>query len=504
MLSSDKHSGSTKVFVTLGSRVVTALVGIIFVPIYIRFIGAESYGLVAFYSTMVASLSILDFGLSTAISRQIAVLRVKTGNEKSIINLIYSVEIVYWLIALSLGAMIVLLAYPIAVYWVNAKDLSVTTIEHAVMLMGAVFAFQFPISIYNGVMIGLEKQVPNAVMTVLFTIAKNAGVILILWLVGPTIENFFIWQTLITIIFTGFLRAYIWNKLKFLNLRAVFSREELKTIWRFAAGMTGISVITFFIMQIDKIVVSKMVLLEYVGYYNLAFLLSGFINQIISPIQPVIFPKFSRLVAENKKDELVSLYHKCCKWISIVVFPIGFILIFFAEEILMVWTHNPVLTYHTAPILRVCAIGTVCNCLTWMPYFYLLAHGITRYTIIQNIIASIILVPLLFWWSNEYGALGASFVWLTVNAGYVLITIPIFHHMYLRGEFWKWLKNDIAAPLLTAGILAFGAWYFLRYVYPHFSLIYFGLLLFLITIIYALVIPEIRNYGWSKIFKKSV
>lgn len=136
-----------------------------------------------------------------------------------------------------------------------------------------------------------------------------------------------------------------------------------------------------------------------------------------------------------------------------------------------------------------------------MPYFYLLAKGNTRFAIYQNIIASFILVPLLFWWTSEYGALGASFVWLTVNAGYVLITIPVFHQLFLKGELGRWYKHDIALPLIASGILALGAKYFQVHVIPDISIIYFIILLLLVLIVYVFIIPELRGFWYKLRFK---
>jgi O-antigen/teichoic acid export membrane protein len=362
------------------------------------------------------------------------------------------------------------------------------------MLMGAVFAFQFPASIYNGAMIGLEKQIPNAIITIAGTVLKAVGVIFVLVYISPTVEGYFIWQAIITLLITAVLRIFIWHRIAVKNDKAAFSREQLKSIWRFAAGMTGISLITFFLTQIDKIVVSKMVLLEFVGYYNLAFLLSTVIVQVIGPIQPVIFPRLASLISQKRQAEVIELYHKSCRWVAIIVFPIGFTLILFAKEILLLWTKNPTLTMHTAPILRVFAAGTICNCMLWIPYSYLIARGNTRFTIYQNTIASVILVPLLFWWTTKYGAIGASFVWLTVNAGYVIITIPLFHQLFLKGELKNWYKKDVALPFAAAGLLALGAKYFQMKLLPEISIIFLVVLLFFVLLIYVVIIPELRGY----------
>ncbi|MBK6521001.1 MAG: oligosaccharide flippase family protein [Sphingobacteriaceae bacterium] len=172
------RSDKTKFIITLLSRVVTALVGIFFVPVYVKLIGIESYGLISFYSTLVGTLSLLDLGLSTAISRQIAIDKAVNTSLKSTYDLIFSVEIIYWAIAFALGILIVSCSHLIASHWVNAETLSVSAIQKAVLLMGIVFVFQFPISIYNGVMIGFEKQIQNAVLNAIYSVVKAVGVIL--------------------------------------------------------------------------------------------------------------------------------------------------------------------------------------------------------------------------------------------------------------------------------------------------------------------------------------
>lgn len=420
-------------------------------------------------------------------------MRTHPEKEKESKDLIFSVEIIYWFIALIVGLLVIILAKPLALYWIKTKSLSFWTVQKAVMLMGAVFAVQFPASIYNGVLIGSDKQISNALAALIFATIKAVGVIAFLKLVSPTIESYFIWQVSITLLSTYFLRALVWNNFKNSIEKPKFSVIQLKTIWRFAVGMTGISFVTFFLSQIDKIVVSKFVLLEFIGYYNLAFLVSSGITQVISPMQSIIFPKFTSLVARNKQTELVGLYHKSCRWISIIVFPIGFTIILFAKELLFIWTKNSILTINTAPIVQIVSIGTICNCMMWVPYWFMLAKGITKFTIYQNVIASIILLPLLFWWTSKFGVLGASFVWLTVNVGYILIAIPIFYRLYMRGELMNWYKNDIGMPFISAALFSLGAKCFQLYIVSNLNFLSLFLILSFYFLFYALTIPELRK-----------
>lgn len=54
------------------SNAFIAIIAIIFVPFYIRYIGIEAYGLVGLAVSIQAVLSILDLGLSVTITRELA------------------------------------------------------------------------------------------------------------------------------------------------------------------------------------------------------------------------------------------------------------------------------------------------------------------------------------------------------------------------------------------------------------------------------------------------
>ena len=50
----------------------SALMGIVFIPLLIEFMGVESYGLVGIFTTLQAVLVLMDMGLTTTLNREIA------------------------------------------------------------------------------------------------------------------------------------------------------------------------------------------------------------------------------------------------------------------------------------------------------------------------------------------------------------------------------------------------------------------------------------------------
>jgi len=472
----------------LVGKIWSALISIILIPQYIKYLGIESYGLVGFFGILISSMAVLDLGLSTTLNRELAKYRSENRNPADVRNLTFSLECIYWSMGLLICLLVMSLSALIADHWIKVEHLPVSTVRQSVMLMGAVVAFQWPISLYSGGLTGLEKQILNNGITVVMTTIRAVGVIIILKYFSATIQTFFLWQAAISFLYVVIMRWSLWKVMPAYPLKPTFSKEQIKTIWRFAAGMTLISLVTFFLAQIDKIVLSKILPLSQFGYYTLAFTIATSITLVVSPVSITFFPRFTSLVISGQQQELTRLYHQSCKLIAIFIFPICFVLIFFARDILRIWTHNSTTTDNTYLMTQVLIAGSILNSLMVMPYNLLIANSWTKFTIYQNSIAAIILVPMLFLLTRYYGALGAAIVWVIVNAGYVLISQPLMHQKLLKNELWRWYWNDtflpMIPPLLIVSLIKFSLHKFLPYLQINLLMISS---IFLITMIFSLL-----------------
>ncbi len=64
------------------------MMSLAFVPVYIKLLGIEAYGLIGFFLTLVAILSLLDLGLGTTLNRRLAQLSIEknTAQEMCVIS----------------------------------------------------------------------------------------------------------------------------------------------------------------------------------------------------------------------------------------------------------------------------------------------------------------------------------------------------------------------------------------------------------------------------------
>jgi O-antigen/teichoic acid export membrane protein len=472
------------------------LVGLACTPIYIKLMGIEAYGLVGFYVMLAGISGILDFGLSPATSREMArysVLPEKAGEARDFVR---TLEIGYWATGILLGAIFFLGAPYISIHWFRNGDLPPGDIRSSVMFMGVLVALQRPLSLYQSGLMGLQRQVfLNGIMIATSTLG-SVGALLALWFVAPTIRVYFIWQIIVCLLQVILTTIALWNYLPASGSPARVVPGLLRKVWRFAAGMSGITITALVLMQLDKIILSRLLPLKTFGYYILACAVSnGLTGLIITPVFNAIFPRFSFLVASRDQRGLSDLYHASTQVMAVLILPAAAVIALFSQEIMILWTRNTEIASQTAPIVSVLVIGTALNGLMNPPYALQLSHGWTRIGLVINTFFILTMVPTIFLAINWYGPVGAAFVWVLLNGIYMAFGVPITHRRLLKGEAVRWFTKDVGFPLFGAVLVPLLGRSLLHrplQAIPTFTVI--ALVLMVSTAAAALASPAIR--GW--------
>jgi O-antigen/teichoic acid export membrane protein len=479
-----------------------ALVSLAFVPLYIKFLGIESWGLIGFFVTLQAMFSLLDLGLSSTLNREMARLSVLPGKEQEMRDLVRTLEVVYWCIAVFVGVTVVVISPVIAHHWIKPGHLAPKTIQQALLIMGFVIALQMPAGFYSGGIMGLQKQVLLNVINVCISTMRAVGAVLVLRFVSPTIQAYFLWQFVVSIVNVVLLAFFLWHRLPFTKNSAVFQQPLLKGIWRFTAGMSGIAVLSIILTQMDKVILSKMLSLEIFGYYMLASMVAMSLGRLVSPIFFSMYPRFTQLVAINDQAGLIRLYHKSCQLMSVLILPVAIVITLFSYEIILLWTHNPVTAERTHLLVSILICGTALNGVMNLPYALQLAFGWTRLSVLKNIIAVSLLVPAIIYMTKLYGATGAASVWLFLNLGYVMFEIPVMHSKLLREEKWRWYWQDFGAPLIIGSFFAGLGRFFMGESMNKFEMMsYVAVILMLAFVMTALLTPVTHTWLVEKSLK---
>jgi len=476
-------------------RVWSGVLALIFIPLYIKFIGIEAYGLIGIYASLLVLFSVLDMGLSTTLNRELSRLSTLKDKYQEARDLVRTFEMIYWCVGIIISVVLIVSAPVIAHHWLNAQGLSVKTVTVALRIMGGLIAFQWPIALYSGGLMGLQRQVLLNVVRIIAATLQGCGVILVLWLISPTIYAYFIWQIIITAFLVLTLAVCLWISLPKATGQAHFRKQVLINNWKFATGLLGITLLTTVLTQLDKLVISKMLTLKVFGYYALATTVAGILQYIANPLFSALFPRFSQLVAEKKEEDLITLYHKGCQFLYIMVIPLWIVVALFSKELMSFWIRDPSTVERSYFLVSLIITGTAFNAIMLLPFALQLAYGWTKLSFYKNVFAVIIFIPLLILLVTNYGAAGAAIAWIALNIGYFLFEIPIMHSRLLRNEMWRWYFVDVGLPLLSClfiGIL--GRIFMPDNMSVFFILVWIFIVLILSMSFSALVMPFVSEW----------
>ncbi|HZH32570.1 MAG TPA: oligosaccharide flippase family protein [Pyrinomonadaceae bacterium] len=442
-------------FANLFGAAWTAAVGVLCVPLYVGLMGAEAFGLVGLFVMLQSVFVVLDLGVGATFSRELARLDAQGSDARTQRDLAYTLQAVYWVMALLVGVTVFALAPAVARHWVKPQSLSAEEVTTCVRLMGAAMALQFPFAFYQGGLLGLQRQTLFNTLAAATATLRAAGTLLALHFVAPAPQTFFAVQIAAGAAGTGAAALLLWRCLPASGgVHSGFRPELIRRVWRFGAAYAANAVANMALFQGDKIILSTLLPLEMFGYYALAQGVASGMYAVIIAVDGAVFPQLSGLVARGDERELAEVYHRGSQLMAVLLAPIAVVAALFPREVLFAWTGDAAAVENASLVLSLLVAGMLLHGVVQAPYFLQIAHGWWRLILSTNLLLLIAVVPLNILMARAYGGPGAALVWVFLNVCY-LLTFPLAHRRFLRGEQGRWLFEDVFLPL--AGAFCAGA-----------------------------------------------
>lgn len=435
----------------LSSGWATAL-SLLLTPLYVAFIGVESYGLIGFYMSWIAIVGILDTGISTTATRETAWLAARPGESAKIPTLMRSLETAYWGILLVLGTALVVAVALFGARWFQRATISPDVLQASLVLMVVSLLTQMPSGLYLGGLMGLQRQVQASSLVALFGTARAAGAVAVLAAM-PDIRAFFAWQIAIGAAQTAVMRRSFARTVREMG-RPTVSLEMLRTIGHFAGGMTLLSALGLVVAQMDKLILSRLVSLEAFGLYTLAWTVASGLSRFAVPLLQAFGPHLTELVSKGDEESLARQVRVLSQLTGAIVLPPAALLTLIPGAILFAWVGDPMVAASAAPLLAVLAIGTVLLACSYPPLSVLYSRKRLRPVIALNFAAAAVLLPVLLWATGRFGAIGAAACWaaygFAMYVAYHVLGLQELQAVRARGM----ILRDFVAPGLTAFAVA--------------------------------------------------
>lgn len=428
----------------------TALINLAVIPVYIAFLGMESYGLVGIFAIVQTSFAALDAGMTPTLNREMARYAAGSHTEQSINDLVRSVEVLCGVLLLTLIALGLLGADWIATHGIGTNSLPHEAVANALRLIAVVAAMRMLEGVYRGAILGLQRQVWLNVSTAGLATLRAAGAVATLKWIEPSVGAFFAWQAVVSMLAVAVFAFTTHRALP--KSRAQFSLHALSSIKGFAGGIVGTSLLALALSQLDKVLLVRLLSLETFARYSLAATVANSLYQLVNPVAQAYYPRLTELATLGDRNGLASSYHMGAQLLAMAVLPAGMLLVVMGQPILQLWTSDPALSSSTAPLLALLAAGCLFNGVMHIPYMLQLAHGWSSFALRVNMISAAIYIPVLFLVARHYGAIGVASCWLGLNVMTMLVSVPFMHRRLLPFEMGQWYVHDLLLPLASVTV----------------------------------------------------
>ena len=246
----------------------TTVIGIIVLPLYLQYLGAEAFGLVGFFIVLQAWMQLFDMGISPLLSRRTAQIRGQNLGYLELKQLLRSLELIILILAVVISLSIAARSTWIANNWLNVTSLDSVKVADSIVLMGAIIGVRFFASLYRSGIQGLEHQVWLNVANIVLMTLKFVGALLLLHFVTRDFRSFFAYQLIIGVFESAVLATMFYRFVHSTDKVGIkFFWSTLKPILPFAGGIAYATVIWVLVTQLDIIGATMSPLLH--GYKEL-------------------------------------------------------------------------------------------------------------------------------------------------------------------------------------------------------------------------------------------
>jgi O-antigen/teichoic acid export membrane protein len=444
--------------------VVPLAVGFVTIPLVVRAMGNDRFGILALVWVVFGYFGLFDLGLGRTTTRYIADALGRNESGK-LAGTLWTTVYLQTGIGLA-AAFLSYLAAPLIVRRVlNIPEGFIGETILTIRLVGLSLPVMFISSSFRGVLEAAQRfDLVNAVkvpVNVLFYVLPLAGVALGFGL--PGIVVLLVASRAAALVVWGALSLRVMPSLR---TRPVLHGKLVRPLFSFS-GWLGLSGILYAVTSsMDRLVIGSLITVEAVTFYSAPYEAINRVGVVPGSLSMVLFPAFSYLDAGGRNDRVETLFARSMKLLLLSTAPIFLLLMFFAGDFLRLWL-GPEFAAKSAFVVQVLAAGFLINTVIAVPNNYL--QGIGRVDIAPKYQAFELVAFTAMTWAGAkfWGIKGVAVASAVRLVAFTLfLSAASFKAGRVRlGFVWKkGLAGSLAAlGLFAAGlaanaVLGFGVW----------------------------------------------
>ncbi len=238
-----------------------------------------------------------------------------------------------------------------------------------------------------------------------------------------------------------------------------FNLKLAKELFKYGKFITGISIVLYFSSQLDNAFIGKILGIEQLGYYVLAFTTANYATTYISKLSSrILFPVYSKI--QDDVEKVRNIFLQIFELIILIVLPMATGLALLAVEV-MPLVYGEKWLPSAEPLKILCIFGVARSVVSLIGYL-MNGLGKPQYDFYLAIGRTILILILIYPMTVEYGLDGAAWsitIPMTLQCIIGFLVLRKFISLELR-KFALVLIQIVAKTGLMAAVVIVGKYYF--------------------------------------------
>jgi O-antigen/teichoic acid export membrane protein len=341
------------------------------IPMLIRHIGTDRFGILTIAWMVVGYFSLFDLGLGRAMTNLVAQ-HLGGDRQDELPAIVWTANGVMAVMGI-VGAIALAAVSPLFTHSLLKIPPSLQTETlHSLLLLSISVPLVISTAGFRGILEAQQKfgllnivKIPMGVATFLAPVAVLPFTNNLTALIGALVFARVI-----------FLIAYIFLALRempTLRHQFAFDKVLLRPLFSFGGWMTVSNVVSPLMVYVDRFLIGSLLSITAVAYYATPYEVATKLLIVPGALVGVLFPAFSTAMATNRIRGAL-LYRRAAKYVGLFLFPLSFVLIVFSQNILQLWLGHE-FSVHSTRVLQILSLGVFANGLAFIPFALIQGAG---------------------------------------------------------------------------------------------------------------------------------
>jgi O-antigen/teichoic acid export membrane protein len=387
---------------------VPLIVAVFTIPILIKRMGIDRFGILTLSWAVIGYFSLFDFGLGRALTRLVAE-KIGTGKDDEVPAIMWTGLFLMFLLGIG-GAAVAATLSP----WLVLKVLKIPeSLQHETLRSFYLISFSIPLVITTTGLRGFLEA--HQRFDIIATVSVPMGVFTFL---GPLIALVYssdLFYMIAVLVLCRIIASVAYFQLclktaPVLRRTITFDRTIAVCLFSFGGWLTISSIVGPLMMYLDRFIIGALLSVTAVAYYTTPYDVLTRLLLIPFAFAGVLFPTFSAALI-NDRNHAARLFTRGVKYVFIILFPFILILNTFAREGLDLWLGAEFMQ-QSITVMQLLVIGVFINGLAHIPIIVILAAGRADVTAKLHLIELPLYLAAVWWLTLRFGIAGVAIVWV--------------------------------------------------------------------------------------------